>query len=225
MKHPQHILATLADTIEDNATVEGLIKHDLDNAALIIAQRNMLENNVDFRQLLPYIVLARGDRVLVYQRTKLVGEERLAGKMSIGFGGHIDLGDVVYTSDSQIDLPKTLTESISRELMEEVGQAAGNCPYVLTDIGIAMNESPVESVHLGLVGFGFPDERDQIKMEKELKFIGWYTLDEIREQYADKLEPWSRMLVESVGFLDDEIPAAKRAITDTIDQYTAGSAA
>lgn len=110
---------------------------------LMLAQRNRLENNAMFRQLLPYVVVTRFntetgvEEVLSYKRLSGGGEAKLHDRRSVGFGGHIDLADVetlLYPADpnlhpdeeqalvssSIIDLEKTITQSCYRELNEEM---------------------------------------------------------------------------------------------------------
>ena len=46
------------------------------------------ETNPDLKQIIPYVVLVHGGRVLHYVRGKKAGEQRLVAKGSIGIGGH-----------------------------------------------------------------------------------------------------------------------------------------
>lgn len=92
------------------------------------AQRAQLENNPTFKQILPYFVLEKEGKVFVYQRTNKVGEQRLAGNLSVGIGGHGDLQDIApyYASDGPAyeDHSHAIVDALSlsawRELQEEL---------------------------------------------------------------------------------------------------------
>jgi len=105
----------------------------------VIGQRKRLENDTSVRQYLPYTIITqlRNGEVTyaVYQRTKLVGEERLGGKHSIGWGGHPDLVDVRSGSSPDetvgnpfsntaaspvLNLYETLRCASDREIDEEI---------------------------------------------------------------------------------------------------------
>jgi predicted NUDIX family phosphoesterase len=95
-----------------------LVNHEaLYNHLPIITQdREQVEHNVTYLQLIPYVVLIdkniqeNGDTwVLSYRRKG--SEERLYDNYSIGFGGHWATGETLY-------------ECIARELKEEL-----NCSY------------------------------------------------------------------------------------------------
>ena len=48
------------------------------------------ETDPGFKQIIPYVVITDGARVLHYVRGKKAGEQRLVAKGSIGIGGHIN---------------------------------------------------------------------------------------------------------------------------------------
>lgn len=170
MKHPEFILAVKSALLQKMRLRNGFnlirLDHDLDLATshLIIGQREALEQDTDFRQLLPYVVITQTDhegtrRVFSYQRTKGVGENRLLGNHSIGFGGHIDFGDVIAEGeDSIIDLWSTVIGSALRELTEELGldEAFPDVEFLGEMLmqgawgTLVDDNNPVGQVHLGL---------------------------------------------------------------------------
>lgn len=124
----------------------------LDNAVTFHESRRKADGkfktgNPRYKQLLPYLVARQrqaDDTMLYfpYRRTKQVGESRLAGNGSVGYGGHIDLVDVVMETkpikpmisfsdhreeqkeievapNSVIDLRATILGSLLREANEE----------------------------------------------------------------------------------------------------------
>ena len=52
--------------------------------------RAQAETDPSFKQIIPYVVITDGERVLHYVRGKKAGEQRLVAKGSIGIGGHIN---------------------------------------------------------------------------------------------------------------------------------------
>lgn len=141
MKYPQHILAVntqafMTSLLGDAWTksngwpsMSNFILTDKTNLhkaiadSLFAGRRQELEENEDFLQLLPYMVLytekqAGSREPFVYQRAKGQGESRLLGKHSVGLGGHMDWLDVSH-NQGVIDVPTTLDRSLRRELREE----------------------------------------------------------------------------------------------------------
>ena len=55
--------------------------------------RDEVETDPSFKQIIPYVIMAHGGRVLSYVRGKRAGEQRLLGQRSIGVGGHINPAD------------------------------------------------------------------------------------------------------------------------------------
>lgn len=118
---------------------------------LFFAERDFMERCSHYKQLIPYLVLTRGDgdrtRVLCYQRRDKHTERRLGGLWSIGFGGHIEPLD---RADADVATLGLLRVSALRELVEETGlrvdaeqlEPAG---YINSDA------QEVSSVHFGIV--------------------------------------------------------------------------
>lgn len=131
VKHPQYILAVDSEflSIPEGHDRSVCLMQLADFAAmtegrLIIAQRNKLETDPRYRQVLPYAVLyqmtEQGCVIYPYRRGAAGGEARLHGNVSIGFGGHVDLADVKFSADSVIDVIGTVLAGCSRELKEEL---------------------------------------------------------------------------------------------------------
>src|SRR5688572_9668213 len=53
-------------------------------------ERRAAEQNSAWKQIIPYVVVRRGESILLLERKKKQGEVRLHGKLSIGVGGHIN---------------------------------------------------------------------------------------------------------------------------------------
>lgn len=231
-KHPGHILAIDKD-FTDNLPGMGL-QHglsplmpseyatwlDIAGAETVIRQRDGLELNPAYRQILPYTIVAFSDdhlenwkdiEVQSYQRTKKVGEERLGGKFSVGFGGHIDKTDVATDDDSIVLLKETIQHNLEREVGREELRfvTADGIEVNPTDhpelfrfahLGFIRDDSNnVGKVHLGLVNIIFIPRSFTVSVrEEELKDGPRLTFAQLRESGLD-FENWSRILIDDMS--------------------------
>lgn len=91
-------------------------------------ERQKLKAEKTGKQALPYEVYLvedpdefRPDLIVLYQRAKTVGEEKLLGGFSIGFGGHVNKEhDEVLNADATLNVDATIDKNIEREKSEEV---------------------------------------------------------------------------------------------------------
>ena len=105
---------------DDVVTIAAAILEHPDHCFLA---RKYVENNPDFKQVIPYTAIAKvneeGIKFYSYQRVEAesTGEKRLVGKTSIGFGGHVSIEDFIW----YVDYPANpVMFAITRELAEEV---------------------------------------------------------------------------------------------------------
>lgn len=174
---------------------------------LMMGCRELLESNVDYRQILPYLMLYKKNAegkiaFFVYRRCKGIGEERLLGKASVGIGGHIDGKDVVFSEGSEVVFDQTISKNALREASEEVTFFDGDGNHLANlDINIGCNgvicdsQDAVGLVHLGiLLSAEVPADVEIKCREAELEAIGFMTIDEILEAGMESdLENWSAM--------------------------------
>lgn len=141
------------------------------------------EERPDYKQIIPYVILRRGDEVFVTRRLNKGGEARLHGKISIGIGGHIN------PIDESGDL---LMRGLWREIHEEVSLYEHG---ELTPCGFINDDSnAVGSVHLGAC-FTLP-VWGEVSVRETEKLEGlWMTPDELRENY-DSMETWTQIALE-----------------------------
>lgn len=224
VKRPQFILAMDA-SFWDN--VNDLVLMDKDEFLreaqehLIYGQREKLEKDVRFRQLLPYQLFYQKDedgtiRYLAYTRTNKGAEVKLHDNRSIGWGGHIDLADVnVDDKDhSIIDLEETLIYASNRERNEEVRfignerhdtldfrvegvDIAGFIAQQYTNQAYPTDDPPVGLVHLGLIILTpIPAGYTAYSNEAEIEKI---ELLSAKEMLADPrpIEDWTRIILEN----------------------------
>ena len=171
-----------------------------------LGNRGQLEQDSNFRQLIPYIIMKSGDKYLTYVRGGAGGEDRLHGKLSIGLGGHIDAIDVNFTHHSvqyqqysYIDFEATVWDGALRELAEEVTFRKSRPIFVPFDQfkGILIdNENEVGKVHLGLVFVIDIGDVVVTSNEPEINELQRFTAEELLAA-GDRLEGWSRIFLTS----------------------------
>jgi predicted NUDIX family phosphoesterase len=228
MKHPQHILAFDKKAFGIDP-LEGFVlmppKEFFERAqrSLFIGRREELEKDERFGQALPYVVMYQrpnqfqtSPRVFTYQRTKKVGEERLAGALSVGGGGHVDIADVAL-SGSVIDVVLTFARAIAREMNEEfVFKSAKSHNMLGYDtvrsthkdffpkfVGLINDTSnAVGRVHFGMVmAVEVPEGFEPRCKEEELETIGWTLPSETLALGEGALENWSRIVLENFDWV------------------------
>jgi predicted NUDIX family phosphoesterase len=185
---------------------------DLDNLTshLFFAERDYMEINSHFKQIIPYLMLQRGEgddaRVLCYQRRTKHTEQRLGGLWSVGFGGHIEPLD---RDDAKIKTNGMVLATALREMEEETGLNPG--PEALSLVGFINSDSDdVSSVHFGVVFKvdldGLSDSDDQImelvSAQAEPHQARWIAVEDLAnmagaEQGPDggSFENWSTIAV------------------------------
>jgi len=158
-------------------------------------ERRFAEEDPSLQQIIPYVIMRRGDEILLLRRSKAGGDARLHDKLSIGVGGHVNPPDAEHD-----DL---IGACARREIDEEV-EVTGE--FSITPIGAINDDSnPVGAVHFGLVFEAqLPADGDVRVRETELLEARWTRLDELLRLDADadaNLETWSGLIAR--GLADD----------------------
>jgi predicted NUDIX family phosphoesterase len=170
------------------------VLHALGSAGLWLGPRDDLEGNSDFLQIIPYVVLRQGGKIVKYTRTPKGGESRLHGKVSIGAGGHIDARDVRWAKDSTVRLAMTLSDAACREVDEEFGfqyTSLGTSVGLLVDL-----TDDVQRVHVGVVMVW--DLADNFAVESKEDSQSNVSLATLEELEADRprMEKWSKHVLD-----------------------------
>jgi predicted NUDIX family phosphoesterase len=153
--------------------------------------RDKAENDPAHKQIIPYAILACGDRVLHYVRGKKAGEQRLVAKGSIGIGGHLnDDDESLFAWDEQAYLA-----GVEREVNEEVQI---DSPFEDRIVALLNDDTTeVGRVHLGVVhilGLQEPKVQKRESMITNLAFLHRRELQERR----DTLETWSQICLDNL---------------------------
>lgn len=145
------------------------------------------------KQIIPYVVVRHGNKVLVTKR--LQGDERLVGQCSVGTGGHIDSADIVMDRNL-IDMGPTIENCIKRELAEET-----NLENYRSDslhmIQVFVDESTdVSKVHACILfEYKITDEEfANFEIREKEKLEGnFIDLKNFDEKVIETLEGWSKI--------------------------------
>ena len=181
--------------------VETLLSHiNKDNCRFV--RRGDAENNEELKQLIPYVIVTHGDKILCYVRGKKSGEARLTDKASIGIGGHINDSDgSLATKD---DIISSYRLAMEREINEELNIPGG---YSYSTVCILNDDSnSVGRVHLGIVHRVVTNDEDVTFAEPGVIMdVRWKTVAELKAMVT--LESWSSICVEMIEaimlFTDD----------------------
>lgn len=188
---PRHVFATLG-------AFQGLsLEADRYMAAFLDPQNNLFlprpcaELDPSHKQIIPYLVLRHGDRVLSYTRGQSGGEARLHAKMSLGIGGHMNEGDSHATHFDRA----AYLRAVERELHEEL-EIPG--PYRQRAVALINDESnEVGRVHLGIVHLVEVDSMDLRPREEAIRDLTFLTVAEVQEQ-RERLESWSQFVADAL---------------------------
>lgn len=178
--------------------ISGLIgQKELDQSMFSFVDRDKAEEDDSQLQIIPYVVFLvdrKDPLVFKYQRTKLHGEQRLLGAVSVGVGGHINpIGGKhnVYTI------------SLEREVSEELGEQ-GLLAYKADDSAavpkyvICGQSSEVDAVHIGLVHVVRMPPVVGFDCEESMGNPGFTELSNLY-QNMHTLESWSKLVVERLA--------------------------
>ncbi len=153
--------------------------------------RNRAENDPSHKQIIPYVLLAHGDKALFYVRGKKGGEQRLVAKGSIGIGGHMN-----ETDESLFALDEAAYRAgVEREVGEEILIDSKFDDRIVALLNDDSNE--VGQVHLGIVHvfeLAEPKVKKNEPMITELTFLSRPELTTRR----DSLETWSQICLDSL---------------------------
>lgn len=149
-------------------------------------QRSLMENDPTFKQIIPYLVFMYRNSIFLMKRKTELGESRLAGKYTIGIGGHIRKEDLENASN--------ISDWALREFSEEVDYK-GN--YVLEELGLINDESnEVGRVHMGVL-YLLKGDLELISIKEELESGELIDINDCIKYY-DLMESWSRIAINFI---------------------------
>lgn len=145
--------------------------------------RQAMERDRAFKQVIPYLVLRDGPRYFLMRRTRAGGDARLHDRWSIGVGGHLNPGDA------------DVFGGLRREWREEVEAAfePGFRPIAL------LNDDTTEvgAVHIGIIVVADATGRP-VRVRETDKLDGAFVEPAEVRAVADRLETWSALVFEAL---------------------------
>jgi len=156
--------------------------------------RGQAEDDPTHKQIIPYVVIAHGDKVLHYVRGKKAGEQRLVAKGSIGIGGHMNEND-----ESLFALDEAAYRAgVEREVSEEIKIDSGFEDRIVALLNDDTTE--VGNVHLGIVHVFKLDKPNVEKREAMITNLAFLDKAELTAR-RETLETWSQICVDDLDRL------------------------
>jgi len=154
-------------------------------------RRPQAEKDPTHKQIIPYVLLAHGDRVLFYVRGKKAGEQRLVAKGSIGIGGHMN-----ETDESLFALDEAAYRAgVEREVAEEISIKSNFDDRIVALLNDDRTE--VGQVHLGIVHVFKLSEPKVEKREAMITNVAFLGKEDLSAR-RDSLETWSQICLDSL---------------------------
>ena len=172
--------------------LEAYIPRILEAENTLFVPRSQAEEDPCWKQIIPYVLIKKGETLLHYVRGKGSGEKRLVAKGSIGIGGHINYRDeTLFLAGLAF-----YEEAIQRELHEELrmgGHFQNRVVALLND-----DSNPVGQVHLGIVHLCELADENVSKGEVCITDLRFLTLPELLER-REQMETWSQLCLDFVA--------------------------
>jgi predicted NUDIX family phosphoesterase len=192
---PVPVLNTIASVKAKGVTrcASDIVGHI--TAASSFIARESAESDKTFKQLIPYLIVAWEDTMLLTYRLTAQSESRLHNKYSIGIGGHINPCDAANG--------KPVIDGLLREIHEELRISGSIEPEQLNFMGLLNDDtSEVGQVHLGFL-YTLNVSPLRVEIREHDKMGGaWYAAGEVTE-FRTRMETWSQMafdvFVHSLG--------------------------
>ncbi len=153
------------------------------------------EADPNYKQLIPYVIMAHNGKYLTYVRGKRAGETRLVSKRSIGIGGHINPIDDIDDVPLFADFREIYDTAVQREVAEEVEVKANHTDRIVALLNDDTNE--VGQVHLGVVHLWTLDSEKIKKREKMITKMTFMTPTELQE-VKETMETWSQLCLQGL---------------------------
>lgn len=179
--------------------------------------RDQAELDKSRKQIIPYILVKRGDEFFVTYRNSSGGEKRLVNKTSLGIGGHVNFDDLPcgWRREASPSYAAFVNGTI-REIKEEIsGIEAFQESLPIYFIGCVNDDSTdVGSVHLGIVmvmevpeGFEVTTKCDSFSGGRFRKLE---ELDDKKDEDTQNMESWSLLILGRSDELMEAIDRAKK---------------
>jgi predicted NUDIX family phosphoesterase len=200
-KENELILVVPRNSLEKEGMFQGFsnqgekyLKALIDNGNASYTKRGPAEKDPSLKQIIPYCLVMQDGKILIYQRGKTGGEERLKSLWSCGIGGHINPID---SKDENAPFTRaSLKKALLRELAEEISLPEGEVTF--TTAGLINDDSnSVGEVHLGLVEIAEVPKGPISANEEAISNIKLVSPEELVKQ-TENLESWSQIVAANI---------------------------
>jgi predicted NUDIX family phosphoesterase len=191
---PRQLLDELGSFQGIHLAWEPYLQQILDARNTRFLPRPQAEEDPTFKQVIPYVLVRRGNALLHYVRGKGSGEKRLVAKGSIGIGGHINPDDESLFSTGR----EFYENAVQRELHEELkmdGRFHTRIVALLND-----DSTAVGRVHFGIVHLCELHEQRIVKGEACITELGFLSLEQLKGR-REQLETWSQFCLDNFSEL------------------------
>ncbi len=184
---------------------QGLIKGHSEVLKLIIQkglfrERNGLEEDPSFKQIIPYAVISHiesgpigvrsSQSFYLFRRSSGQKEKRLQNLYSLGVGGHMNPSASVDSEEQY------LLDELKREFFEEVRLSDGCYIEDIEFIGFINDESiPVSRVHIGLLYNIRVSNKNLHVYETDKMTAAWVEKSDLAEFY-EGMETWTKIIFD-----------------------------
>lgn len=182
----EQVMVVERAAIASHLVERGLVTEGADDVLEAIAGRHFFidrptaERSPQYKQIIPYVLIRRGEAWFLLQRTQKQTEARLHHKLSLGIGGHINP-----------DTPD-LIDGLQKELEEEVGVEGD---YELSFVGILNDDTTeVGSVHLGAVFV--LEAAGEVEVRETEKMSGRWVRPEELPPLREQMETWTQIVYD-----------------------------
>jgi len=176
-------------------------------AKILYLNRSAAELDKRYKQLIPYVLILCGDRILRYRRGKKGQETRLHGLFSIGIGGHISEED-----NGLFSTGIGYHESMRRELIEEVDVDAEKDAVVAV---INDDSTEVGYVHFGVVHIMYVADETIASGRSGIAEPEFIPITEAVKDLS-AYESWSRFCLENLEMLLSKAAASGLTIPERV---------
>ncbi len=186
---PRTLLDEIGSFDGVSTNVSAFVPRILEAENTRFVPRSAAEDDPSHKQIIPYVLIRKGDSYLHYVRGKGSGEKRLVSLGSIGIGGHINHDDQnLFLAGLEF-----YEEALQRELHEELrmdGRFQTRAIALIND-----DSTPVGRVHFGIVHVCELGDENVAKGEACITDLQFLTLPELRAR-RDRMETWSQLCLD-----------------------------
>lgn len=177
---------------KNDCCINVVLDRIFNGSTLFFLDRDLAEQDFNFKQIIPYVVVTSNNKFLTYKRTKKSGEDRLKNLHSLGFGGHINEDDRELVCGFD-----TYVSGLDRELREELGLSPSDFISSTEIIGfINDNSNEVGKVHFGIVNLLVINPGKIHISDPAISDIQWFSKHELKDSNLE-FENWSKILLDN----------------------------